>query len=40
MDGRVEGLAIQNTQGHFTYLLLITQPQPLDAIRNDMTQKI
>ena len=45
MDGRVEGLAIQNTQGHFTYLLLImpqqfiTQTRPLDAIRNQMSPK-
>jgi len=45
MDGRVERLAIQNTQGHFTYLLLImlqqfiTQSQPLDVSRNHMTPK-
>ena len=46
MDGRVERLAIQNTQGHFTYFLpimlqqLIIQTQPLDVRRNHMTQKI
>ena len=45
MDGRVERLAIQNTQGHFTHLpfimlqQFITQSQPLDVRRNHMTKK-
>ena len=45
MDGRVERLAIQNTQGHFTYFLpimlqqVIIQTQPLDVRRNHMTPK-
>ena len=45
MDGRVERLVIQNTQGHFSYLLLIMpqqliiQTQPLDVRRNHMLPK-
>ena len=32
MDGRVERPAIQNTQGHFTYLLLIMLQQLITQV--------
>ena len=46
MDRRVCRLAFHHSQGHPTLLQLqmpqqfITQPKPLDASRNHMTQKI